>query len=40
MGDYARNIDIFNTLLNQAESTSSYFAQGLFRYLNTSQLNE
>jgi hypothetical protein len=37
MGDYARNIDIFSTLLDQAESTSSYFAQGLFQYLNTFQ---
>lgn len=33
-GDYARNIDIFSTLLTQAESTSNYFAQGLFSYLN------
>ena len=32
--DYARNIDIFRTLLDQAESTSNYFAQGLFNYLN------
>jgi len=32
-GDYARNIDIFRTLLDQAESTSNYFAQGLFSYL-------
>ena len=32
-GDYARNIDIFSTLLDQAESTSNYFAQGLFNYL-------
>lgn len=36
-GDYARNIDIFSTILDQAESTSSYFAQGLFQYLNTFQ---
>ena len=33
-GDYARNIDIFSRLLDQAESTSSYFAQGLFQYIN------
>jgi hypothetical protein len=33
-GDYSRNIDIINNLLDQAESTSSYFAQGLFNYLN------
>jgi hypothetical protein len=32
-GDYSRNIDIINNLLDQAESTSSYFAQGLFNYL-------
>ena len=32
-GDYSRNIDIFRTLLDQAESTSNYFAQGLFNYL-------
>jgi hypothetical protein len=32
-GDYARNIDIFNTLLNQAESTGNYFTQGLLKYL-------
>lgn len=37
MGDYARNIDIFSTLLDQAESTSNYFAQGLFQYLNRNQ---
>lgn len=33
-GDYARNIDIFSTLLSQAESASSYFAQGLISYIN------
>lgn len=33
-GDYPRNIDIFNTLLNQAESTGLYFTQGLLKYLN------
>ena len=33
-GDYARNIDIFNTLLTQAESTGIYFTQGLLKYLN------
>lgn len=32
--DYPRNIDIFNRLLDQAESTSTYFAQGLFRFIN------
>jgi hypothetical protein len=31
--DYARNIDIFSTLLDQAESTSGYFARGLFSYM-------
>lgn len=34
-GDYARNIDIFSTILDQAESTGNYFTEGLFRYLNT-----
>jgi len=28
-GDYARNLDIFSTLMDQAESSSDYFAQGL-----------
>ena len=32
-GDYARNLDIFRTLLDQAESSSGYFAQGLVNYL-------
>jgi hypothetical protein len=32
-GNYARNLDIYSTLLDQAESTSNYFAQGLFNYL-------
>jgi hypothetical protein len=27
--DYARNLDIFSTLMDQAESSSDYFAQGL-----------
>ncbi len=27
--DYARNLDIFSTLMDQAESASDYFAQGL-----------
>ena len=31
--DFARNLDIFSTLLDQAESTSGYFAQGLINYL-------
>jgi hypothetical protein len=34
-GDYARNLDIFRSLLDQAESTSGYFAQGLVNYLNS-----
>ena len=32
-GDYARNIDIFSRLLDQAESMSYYLAQGLFDYI-------
>lgn len=33
MGDYARNIDIFSTLLNQAEVTGDYFVRGVLKYL-------
>jgi hypothetical protein len=33
-GDYTKSIDILQTLLDQAEGTSNYFAQGLFNYLN------
>lgn len=33
MGDYARNIDIFSRLLDLSESTSTYFAQGIYQYL-------
>ena len=32
--DYQTNINIFSRLLDLAESTSTYFAQGLFQYLN------
>lgn len=32
-GDYARNLDIFSTLMNQAESSSDYFAQGLLNHI-------
>jgi hypothetical protein len=32
-GDDSRNIDIFNTLLNQAEGTGDYFVQGLLKYI-------
>jgi len=35
MGDYARNVDIFSRLLDLSENTSNYFAQGLYRYLNS-----
>jgi len=31
--DYARNLDIFSSLMDQAESTSEYFTQGLLDYL-------
>ncbi|HVI40303.1 MAG TPA: hypothetical protein VM577_06560 [Anaerovoracaceae bacterium] len=34
-GDYARNLDIFSTLLDQAESISGYIAQGLVGYINS-----
>ena len=33
-GDYARNLDIYSTLLDQAESISGYIADGLIDYLN------
>ena len=32
-GRYAVNLDIFSTLLDQAESNSDYYAQGLFNYV-------
>jgi hypothetical protein len=34
-GNYARNLDVFSTLLDQAESTSGYFAQGLINFINS-----
>jgi hypothetical protein len=36
-GDYARNLDIYDTLLDQAESLSGYLAQGLVNYINSQQ---
>jgi len=33
-GNYARNLDIYSTLLDQAESISGYLADGLIDYLN------
>ncbi len=36
-GDYARNLDIYSTLLDQAESISGYIASGLIDYLNDRQ---
>ncbi len=35
--DYARNLDIFSTVLDQAESASGYFARGIFSYINSRQ---
>lgn len=35
-GDYAKNLDVFRTLLDQAESASGYYARGLYSYV-TSQ---
>ncbi|MEL7657298.1 MAG: hypothetical protein AAGU75_15500, partial [Bacillota bacterium] len=32
-GDYSKNLDIFSTLIDQAESTSGYVARGLFNYI-------
>jgi hypothetical protein len=39
-GDYARSIDIFSRLLDQAESTANYYTQGLFQYVNQERQNE
>lgn len=36
--DYAKNLDIFSNLLDQAENLSNYFAQGLFKFLNSQGL--
>ena len=33
-GDYARNLDVFDTLLDQAESISGVITQGLISYMN------
>lgn len=32
-GDYARNIDIFTRLIDQAENTITFLSQGLFNYI-------
>ena len=32
-GDYSANLDVFRSLLDLAESTSSFFSRGLFSYL-------
>ena len=37
--EYARNLDIFSTLLDLAESTSGYFAQGIINYLRDQTAN-
>lgn len=34
-GDHARNLEIYSNLLDQAESISSYFADGLFKYMSS-----
>jgi hypothetical protein len=31
-GNYAMHLDIFSTLLDEAEAASDYFAQGLYQY--------
>lgn len=36
-GEYARNLDIFSTLLDLAESSSDYFAQGVINYIRDQQ---
>lgn len=38
--DYARNIDIFSRILDLAENTSNYFAQGLFQYISSQQIEQ
>jgi hypothetical protein len=35
MGDYARNLDIYDTLLDQSESISGVISQGLVSYINS-----
>lgn len=37
-GDYTRNLDIFRTLLDQAESASGYYARGIFEYITSSKV--
>lgn len=37
-GDYTRNLDIFRTLLDQAESVSGYFARGLYSYITSNNI--
>lgn len=37
MEDYERSIDLFSRLLDQAEDTSNYFAQGLLNYVHFNQ---
>ncbi len=37
-GDYARNLDVFRALLDQAESASGYYARGIFRYITSQQM--
>lgn len=37
MGDYERNIDIFTRLLDQAETSSTFLAQGIFNYITQNQ---
>ena len=36
-GDYEKNIDIFTRLLDQAETSSTFLAQGLFEYITKNQ---
>ncbi|QOX63519.1 hypothetical protein FRZ06_09220 [Anoxybacterium hadale] len=36
-GEYARNLDIFSTLMDLAESSSDYFAQGVINYIRDQQ---
>ena len=39
-GDYTSNLDVFRTLLDQAENMSSFLARGLFSYLTSQQRSE
>jgi len=39
-GEYQKNFEIFDRLLNHADHIGDYFAQGLFNYINYSQQSQ